>query len=176
MCVCVVSVTVKCPVLPPCAADGHSRNPLYYYYLPLPLPTLYVIYMSLHMTCTTLHSLYLLEYLITSFLSFFFCQAHLFPLLTDAPFLVPVWHSLYLNGTPCTHCLLLEPTCHSLCLHSIHCTCVAFPVPVWHSLYMCGIPIHCTCVVFTVPVWHSLCLYGIPCTCVTFPVPVWHSL
>ena len=26
--VCVVSVIVKCPVLPPCAVDGHSRNPL----------------------------------------------------------------------------------------------------------------------------------------------------
>ena len=33
---CVVSVIVKCPVFPPCAVDGHSRNPLYssYYYLP----------------------------------------------------------------------------------------------------------------------------------------------
>ena len=29
--VCVVSVIVKCPVLPPCAVDGHSRNSLYYY-------------------------------------------------------------------------------------------------------------------------------------------------
>ena len=28
-CVCVVSVIVKHPVLPPCAVDGHSRNPLY---------------------------------------------------------------------------------------------------------------------------------------------------
>ena len=28
--VCVVSVLVKRPVLPPCAVDGHSRNPLYY--------------------------------------------------------------------------------------------------------------------------------------------------
>ena len=28
----VVSVTVKCPALPPCAIDGRSRNPLYYYY------------------------------------------------------------------------------------------------------------------------------------------------
>ena len=28
----VVSVIVKHPVLPPCAADGRSRNPLYYYY------------------------------------------------------------------------------------------------------------------------------------------------
>ena len=32
MCVCVVSVVVKHPVLPPCAVDGHSGNPLYYYY------------------------------------------------------------------------------------------------------------------------------------------------
>ena len=31
VCVC-VCVIVKCPVLPPCVADGHSRNPLYYYY------------------------------------------------------------------------------------------------------------------------------------------------
>ena len=31
--VCVVSVIVKRPVLPPCAVDGRSRNPLYYYYL-----------------------------------------------------------------------------------------------------------------------------------------------
>ena len=30
--VCVVSVIVKHPVLPPCVIDGHSRNPLYYYY------------------------------------------------------------------------------------------------------------------------------------------------
>ena len=30
-CVC-VCVTVKRPVLPPCAVDGRSRNPLYYYY------------------------------------------------------------------------------------------------------------------------------------------------
>ena len=45
VCVCVCdSVTVKCPVLPPCAVDGRLRNPLYYYYLPLPLPTLYVIW------------------------------------------------------------------------------------------------------------------------------------
>ena len=27
--VCVVSVIVKCPVLPPCAVDGCSRNPHY---------------------------------------------------------------------------------------------------------------------------------------------------
>ena len=32
MCVCVVSVIVKRPVLPPCVVDGRSRNPLYYYY------------------------------------------------------------------------------------------------------------------------------------------------
>ena len=32
VCVSVVSVIVKCPVLPPCAVDGHSRNPLYCYY------------------------------------------------------------------------------------------------------------------------------------------------
>ena len=31
-CVC-VCVCVKCPVLPPCAVDGRSRNPLYYYYV-----------------------------------------------------------------------------------------------------------------------------------------------
>ena len=31
--VSVVSIIVKCPVLPPCAVDEHSRNPLYYYYL-----------------------------------------------------------------------------------------------------------------------------------------------
>ena len=36
MCLCqsvsVVSVIVKRPVLPACAVDGRSRNPLYYYY------------------------------------------------------------------------------------------------------------------------------------------------
>ena len=32
VCVSVVSVIVKCPVLPLCAVDGCSRNPLYYYY------------------------------------------------------------------------------------------------------------------------------------------------
>ena len=32
MCVSVVSVIVKHPVLPPCTVDGRSRNPLYYYY------------------------------------------------------------------------------------------------------------------------------------------------
>ena len=32
VCVCVVSVIVKRPVLPLCVVDGHSRNPLYYYY------------------------------------------------------------------------------------------------------------------------------------------------
>ena len=32
VCMPVVSVIVKRPVLPPCAADGCSRNPLYYYY------------------------------------------------------------------------------------------------------------------------------------------------
>ena len=32
MCVCVVSVIVKRPVLPLCVVDGRSRNPLYYYY------------------------------------------------------------------------------------------------------------------------------------------------
>ena len=31
-CACVVSVIVKCPVLPPSVVDGRSRNPLYYYY------------------------------------------------------------------------------------------------------------------------------------------------
>ena len=30
VCVCVVSVIVKRPVLPPSAVDGRSRNPLYY--------------------------------------------------------------------------------------------------------------------------------------------------
>ena len=29
---CVVSVIVKCPLLPPCVVDWRSRNPLYYYY------------------------------------------------------------------------------------------------------------------------------------------------
>ena len=34
VCVCTVSVIVKRPMLPPCAVDGRSRNPLYYcYYL-----------------------------------------------------------------------------------------------------------------------------------------------
>ena len=32
VCVCVVSVIVKRPVLPLCVVDGRSRNPLYYYY------------------------------------------------------------------------------------------------------------------------------------------------
>ena len=32
VCVCVVSVIVKRPVLPPCVVDGRFRNPLYYYY------------------------------------------------------------------------------------------------------------------------------------------------
>ena len=32
VCVYVISVVVKCPVLPPCAVGGRSRNPLYYYY------------------------------------------------------------------------------------------------------------------------------------------------
>ena len=31
MCVCVVSVIVKRPVLPPSVVDGRSRNPLYSY-------------------------------------------------------------------------------------------------------------------------------------------------
>ena len=31
VCVCVVNAIVKCPVLQPCAGDGRSRNPLYYY-------------------------------------------------------------------------------------------------------------------------------------------------
>ena len=31
-CVCVISVIVKRPVLPPCAVNGRSRNPLYHYY------------------------------------------------------------------------------------------------------------------------------------------------
>ena len=30
--VCVVSVIVNRPVLPPCPVDRRSRNPLYYYY------------------------------------------------------------------------------------------------------------------------------------------------
>ena len=29
--VCIVSVTVKCPVLTPCVVDRHSKNPRYYY-------------------------------------------------------------------------------------------------------------------------------------------------
>ena len=29
---CDISVTVQCPVHPPCAVDGCSRNHLYYYY------------------------------------------------------------------------------------------------------------------------------------------------
>ena len=32
VCVCVVSVIIKCPLLQPCAVDRHSRNPLYYYF------------------------------------------------------------------------------------------------------------------------------------------------
>ena len=32
VCVCAVSVTVKRPVLPSCAVDGRSSNPLQYYY------------------------------------------------------------------------------------------------------------------------------------------------
>ena len=32
VCVCVVSVIVKHPVLPPSVVDGLSRNPLNYYY------------------------------------------------------------------------------------------------------------------------------------------------
>ena len=32
VCVCVVSVIVKRPAFPSCAADGRSRNPLYYYH------------------------------------------------------------------------------------------------------------------------------------------------
>ena len=32
VCVCVVSVIVKRPVLPPCVVDGRSRNPLHHYY------------------------------------------------------------------------------------------------------------------------------------------------
>ena len=31
VCVSVVSIIVKCPVLPPSVVDGRSRNPLYYY-------------------------------------------------------------------------------------------------------------------------------------------------
>ena len=31
-CVCVVSVIVKRPVLPPCVVGGRSRNPHYYYW------------------------------------------------------------------------------------------------------------------------------------------------
>ena len=30
--VSVVRIIVKRPVLPPCAVDGHSRNPFFYYY------------------------------------------------------------------------------------------------------------------------------------------------
>ena len=32
MCVCVISVIAKHPVLPLCAVDGRCRNPIYYYY------------------------------------------------------------------------------------------------------------------------------------------------
>ena len=32
VCVCVVSIIVKRPLLPPSVVDGRSRNPLYYYY------------------------------------------------------------------------------------------------------------------------------------------------
>ena len=32
VCVRLVSVIVKCPLLPPRVVDGRSRNPLYYYY------------------------------------------------------------------------------------------------------------------------------------------------
>ena len=32
-CVSVVSVIVKRPALPSCTVDGHSRNPLHYYYV-----------------------------------------------------------------------------------------------------------------------------------------------
>ena len=32
VCVCFISVNVKRQVLPPCAVDGHYRNPLYYHY------------------------------------------------------------------------------------------------------------------------------------------------
>ena len=38
VCVSVVSVIVKCPVLPPCAVGGRSKNPLYYYYTVLLYP------------------------------------------------------------------------------------------------------------------------------------------
>ena len=31
MCVCVVSVNVRHPILPPRTVDGHSKNPLYHY-------------------------------------------------------------------------------------------------------------------------------------------------
>ena len=35
VCVCVVSVIVKCPVLPPYVVDGLFRNPLYYTWNPV---------------------------------------------------------------------------------------------------------------------------------------------
>ena len=40
VCVPVVSVVVKHPVLPPCAVDGQSRYPIYYYYYDLSLTVL----------------------------------------------------------------------------------------------------------------------------------------
>ena len=40
VCVCVVSVIVKRPVLPPCVVDGRSRNHLYYYYYYLIIVTM----------------------------------------------------------------------------------------------------------------------------------------
>ena len=33
VCVCVVSVIVKRPALPPCGIDGRNRNLFYYYYI-----------------------------------------------------------------------------------------------------------------------------------------------
>ena len=50
LCVCVcVCVIVKRPVLPPCAVDGRSRNPLYYYYY-------YYMHPSIGLRTTTLGS------------------------------------------------------------------------------------------------------------------------
>ena len=41
-CVCVVSVIVKHPVLPPSVVDGRSTNPLYYYYLEVKVGAMFV--------------------------------------------------------------------------------------------------------------------------------------
>ena len=45
--VCVVTVIVKRPVLPPCVVDGCDRNPLYYYYLYMGA-SVYIIYIYIY--------------------------------------------------------------------------------------------------------------------------------